>query len=791
MTTTALPALATSPVADPRAVVQGPGYRFTVLTDGLVRMEHSADDVFEDRASTFAVHRDLPVPDFRVVDRGETLEIITARFHLTYDKRPFSPSGLTVAALGNISNYHSHWRFGETPESLGGTARTLDEADGAVPLEAGVVSRLGLSLLDDGESFVFTDDGWVAADSVGRTDLYLFVYGLDHVEALRALRALSGPTPVLPRYALGTWWSRYHPYTAEGYLAVVQRFADEGVPLSVAVIDMDWHLVDHVPPEHGSGWTGYTWNRDLFPDPPGFLAQLEEAGLRTTLNVHPADGVRSFEEPYAAMARSLGRDPADGLPIGFDITDPDFARAYLQMHHGLEADGVDFWWLDWQQGNHSRVPGVDPLWMLNHLHFLDNRRDGRRGLTFSRYAGPGSHRYPIGFSGDTVVSWASLAFQPEFTARASNIGYGWWSHDIGGHFFGTRDDELSARWYQLGCFSPIMRLHSGADAFITKEPWSFPSPVREVMVEHLRLRHRLLPYLHTMNHRAARDLPLVLPMHYGWPTREEAYDVPHQAMFGTELLLAPITAPADRRTGLGQVRAWLPQGRWVDVFTDLVYDGDREVLLHRDLTSIPVLARAGAVVPLDGAAVTGNAPVNPEHLELLVVVGADGTFELCEDDDTTTGDVVRTPITFNQASGRLTVGPATGPTDVVPARRTWTVTFVALEDGRAPVVTVDGDAASAEVTRTATRTSVTASGIAPTSTLHVDLGVRPALRDNDVHGRLFALLDAAQTEHRLKNRAYDVITADQPASLRMSRLVAMELEPALLSALAEVLLAQG
>ena len=116
-------------------------------------------------------------------------------------------------------------------------------------------------------------------------------------------------------------------------------------------------------------------------------------------------------------------------------------RAYFEvLHRALERQGVDFWWVDWQSGPYSRAAGIDPLWILNHLHFLDNNdttpRNGAAGLTFSRYAGPGSHRYPIGFSGDTVISWASLAFQPEFTATASNIGYGWWSHDIGGHFWG-------------------------------------------------------------------------------------------------------------------------------------------------------------------------------------------------------------------------------------------------------------------------------------------------------------------------------------------------------------------
>ena len=561
------------PVADPRAVVVGPTYRITVLMDGLVRLEHSADGVFEDRASTFALHRHLPVPEFRVIESETHVEVVTNRFHLVYDRQPFSTSGLSVSVLGGISSYHSVWRYGEEPSGLGGTARTLDLADGAIPLEPGVVAREGFAVLDDSGSMVFDDDGWVSPRDGARTDLYVFAYGHDYRSAVQAFYAVSGPTPLLPRFALGNWWSRFHRYTADSYTALLDRFSAEGLPFSVAVIDMDWHVTD-VDPALGSGWTGYTWNRDLFPDPVAFLASVHERGLRVTLNVHPADGVRPHEDAFPAMKAALGRTTDDAIP--FDVTDRAFLDAYFDvLHRGLEDDGVDFWWLDWQSGPHSRVAGIDPLWMLNHFHFLDSARDGRRPLTFSRYAGPGSHRYPVGFSGDTVISWASLAFQPYFTATASNIGYGWWSHDVGGHMFGGKDDELATRWLQLGVFSPILRLHSGANPFTTKEPWTFEPAARTVMTEHLRLRHRLLPYLHTMNHRAAGGRPLVEPLYHRWPDAAEAYDQPNQFLFGTELLVAPLTTPADPHTRLASVRAWLPAGTWVDVFTGLVYDGGR------------------------------------------------------------------------------------------------------------------------------------------------------------------------------------------------------------------------
>ncbi|MCB2176896.1 MAG: glycoside hydrolase family 31 protein [Actinomycetales bacterium] len=778
------------PVADPRAVVVGDHYRITVLTEGLVRLEHSPDGRFEDRASTFAINRALPVPEFTVHDRGDHLEVVTSRFRLTYDKGPFTTSGLSLAVGGGVSSYHSVWRYGTEPTDLGGTARTLDEADGAIPLEPGVASRTGYAVIDDSTSFCFDDEGWVAPRPPGRQDLYVFAYGHDYPEAVRALYAVSGPTPVLPRWALGNWWSRYYAYTADEYLALMTRFRAEGLPFSVAVIDMDWHVVD-VDPVHGSGWTGYTWNRDLFPDPESLLAWLHEQGLRVTLNVHPADGVRSYEDAYPAMAAALGLDPSSGEPISFDVTDREFLTAYFEvLHRDLEAQGVDFWWLDWQSGPHSRVAGIDPLWMLNHFHYLDNARGGRRALTFSRYAGPGSHRYPVGFSGDTVISWASLAFQPHFTATASNIGYGWWSHDIGGHFFGTKDDELATRWLQLGTFSPLLRLHSGSNEFTTKEPWSFEPEAAAVMTAFLRLRHRLVPYLHAMNHRAAAGTPLVLPMYHGWPEVEQAYRVPNQYLFGTELMVAAITEPADRRTRLGRVAAWLPPGTWVDLLTDLVYDGDREIHLHRDLTAVPVLAPAGAIVPLDGAEIPGNDPVNPEHLEVLVVVGADGAFTLVEDDGSRDGTTSRTRLAFDQASGTFTVTPPDGPTDHLPATRAWTVTFPAVGDG-SPSVTIDGSAAVAEVRHEGTRLRVRVDDVPVAAPLTVSLGAEPRVSPNDVHGRLFALLDRAQIEYELKSRVLEAATRDRPLALRAAEVMALELEPALASAVAEVLLAQA
>jgi alpha-glucosidase (family GH31 glycosyl hydrolase) len=764
--------LATSPVARPEAIVQGDRWRISVLADGLVRLEWSDDGAFEDRASTFAIHRDLPVPDFEVIDGEGTLEIVTDRLRLTYDRGPFTPAGLSVQASGNISNHHSVWRYGEPTVDLGGTTRTLDDVDGRIALDPGVVSAAGVTALDDSGSFVFEDDGWVSPRDGGGLDVYVFSFGHAYDAALRAFFAVSGKTPVLPRWVLGNWWSRYHRYSADTYLELLDRFEGERVPFSVAVLDMDWHRVDSVPPQYGSGWTGYSWERELFPDPEGFLAELHRRGLRVTLNVHPADGVRAYEDAYAAVAEALGRDTDGEEPIAFDITDRDFLAAYLDvLHHPLEAQGVDFWWLDWQQGSYSRIQGIDPLWMLNHFHFLDSAREGRRPLTFSRYAGPGSHRYPIGFSGDTHISWASLDFQPEFTATASNVGYGWWSHDVGGHIHGLRDDELATRWVQLGLFSPILRLHSSSNPFLVKEPWLYPGEARAAMGDALRFRHRLVPYLHTMNHRAAvDDVPLVRPMYHLAPEDDRAYRVPNQFAFGSELLVAPVTTPRDPVTLRGAVRAWLPPGTWIDVFTSTVYDGDRELELHRELGSVPALLRAGGILPL-AAEDDLDATRNPQRFELLVAPGADGAFTLIEDDGTgaTPEDIptARTAIAWDQASGVLTIDAAEDPHGVLPAERSWTVTLLGTDADPIHVAGPTGEALRAEA------------------------GADPQARTPARDEALFAVLNAAQYGNEPKETAWKTLASELSPAAKLAELHAQGLPRELIGALSELLTARA
>lgn len=781
--------------AEDAAIIQGEKYRFTVLTEEMIRLEYCEDGKFEDRATQCVIDRKFKVPEYQVIENEESLEIITDKIHLVYNKHKFTDYGLSVQVRGNISVYHSIWHFGEEATDLRGTARTLDEADGAIELEHGIISRFGYGILDDSRSLVITEDGWVEPRKEDCIDIYFLGYGHEYEHCLKDYYHLTGKTPLLPRYALGNWWSRFYRYNDQEYKALMTRFEKEEIPFSVSVIDMDWHLVD-IDPKYGSGWTGYTWNKELFPDPKEFMTWLHDHGLKVTLNVHPAGGVQAHEEKYKEMAEAMGRDWEKEEPVNFDVTDQKFLKAYFEyLHHPNEEEGVDFWWLDWQQGGLSKIPGLDPLWMLNHYHYLDSGRRGKRRLTFSRYAGMGSHRYPVGFSGDTIISWESLAFQPYFTANASNVGYGWWSHDIGGHMKGYRDEELSTRWIQFGVFSPIMRLHSSNSAFTGKEPWNYNAVSENIMKRYLKLRHEMIPYLYTMNYHASHDgQPLIRPMYYLEPEQPEAYEVPNEYYFGTELVVCPITEPTDKAAGTACVKAWIPEGKWYDIFSGLKYDGGRMLELYRSLEDIPVLAKEGAIIPLTDLTEYTNSVENPKELAVKIVPGKKNAFILMEDTGDTCEDKeenwAQTKLEWINEN-EFIIHPANGNLDVIPKRRTWKMEFYGIADVDNLEITAGGKAIETEriydEKRHICQVNIPETEVTEQITISFSKGY--LLRENNKPAEIFALLYQAKIEYEVKEKIYAYMKEGKTSSEVLGIIQAMHLPDSVYGMLSEVLLA--
>ncbi len=632
------------PDVRPRAVEQGVvtagPVRVSVLTSQLLRIEYSPDGVFEDRASFAFQNRELPVPRFEAVVNENELAVTTEHLRLTYTGggQPFRARSLRCELIE--SNECWHYGDREWDHNLGGTIRTLDTVNGRVPLGHGLVSRRGWSVINDSRTAVLDSSGWFTrrrdpsqtALLESSEDLYFFGYGHEYRRCLLDFYRISGVPATIPRYALGVWWSRYWPYRDSELVELMERFQTREIPVSVSIVDMDWHLTRN---EYTNGWTGYTWNAELFPDPATFLDTMHKRGVRVGLNLHPHDGIHPHEAAYDQMREAVpGDEPAaDEQPVAFAPHDARFMEAYLRLlHRPLEEQGVDLWWIDWQQGEESELPGLDPLAALNHAHFLDLRRNGGNGLILSRYAGLGSHRYPVGFSGDSVATWESLAFQPELTATAANVGYGCWSHDIGGHMAGTGNPELYLRWVQFGVFSPVFRVHSSRNPYNVRLPWEFEESIAGALEESFKLRGRLIPYIHTcLEAQSTGGLPLCTPMYYHYPELDTAYDVPAQYMFGPDLLVAPVVEPVDPAVGLARALVWIPPGEWYHLFSGERFSGPRRIGYYCGLRDVPVFVRSGALIPMQPV---GGSPVDPHpaELDLVVAPGNDHSGRLIEEE---------------------------------------------------------------------------------------------------------------------------------------------------------------
>ena len=319
----------TSPVALPENQAIRDDLRVTVLSDRLFRVEKAApsapkNNLFCDEATQSVWFRNMPPVPFtrEETEQGLILETAAVRLELLPDLWQSR-----VFLKGADGAFAAPVRLADD-QRLPGTYRTLDCFDGEMFIpydgdfskafrmeaEKGITSRSGVAVMDDSGSLILGEDGLPRPRPVPETDLYIFAFGRDFRAAVQALFMITQAPPVIPRFALGNWWSRYHAYSEKEYLDLMDSFADRSIPFTVATVDMDWHPSSNLP-DGEDGWTGYSWNRELFPDYPRFQRELHQRGMTVTLNLHPALGVRWFEDMYPEMAARMGIDPATRQPV--------------------------------------------------------------------------------------------------------------------------------------------------------------------------------------------------------------------------------------------------------------------------------------------------------------------------------------------------------------------------------------------------------------------------------------------------------------------------------------------
>ena len=634
-------------------------YRLSIIHEGVVRIEKDSSKRFNDEITQFAFVRKTNFNDFKT-DRDTTyLKIIFADYELCFN--------------GSIDTSYIVYNGQKLPldnsKNLKGTYGTVDGMNGEIIVDGGgnreigygVCSKNGVAIIDDKDSYCLNEELEFTHKNEDEIDVYVFFFPNDYQNAVKALFDISGYPPLLPKYAFGNWWSRYHAYSSEEYLYLMDSFKKEDIPFSVATIDMDWHYSnwsnnrnlfedigmpkeEFIDPKSGKyiidswnngpwsiGWTGYSWNKKLFPNYKETLKELRKKGLHITLNLHPADGIAFYEDCYEESKKQLGLNLEKKETILFDLTDKKFKEHYFKNILGsYQKDGVDFWWIDWQQGENSKLPGLSPMWLCNHYFYLENGKFNYRPLILSRFAGIGSHRYPLGFSGDSYQSYDSLKYLIKTTPMASNVGFTYWSHDIGGHMHGYKDGEQFLKFIQFGIFSPINRLHCSCEEMFDKNPLLFLKGNRDMIKHFLRLRHKMIPYIYSFMHETHLEgTPLCKPLYYDCPKDELAYaysDVEY--IFANDLLVRPFNEKADEN-GFNVFKMYFPEGKYFDLFYGYAYEGEKEITIHRENESMPVFIKEGSFFVLDSRN-HGNKLDNPKEIDVTTSTG-NGKYIFYED----------------------------------------------------------------------------------------------------------------------------------------------------------------
>lgn len=693
-----------NPLADPRAVVVSGDMRFTVLTPEIIRIEWSSKQMFEDRASFTVINRRLPVPFFQKEEKDGFLYIKTDKLKLQYRIGSYpeefdSSNSPNLKITFDLNGETQTWYPGKKDTlNLKGTCRTLDGSEGNNKLsemEDGIISRSGWAVIDetadrmDGSRSLIFDKrkngvDWVVQriDKDGK-DWYFMGYGLNYKKALSDYTKIAGKIPMPPMYAFGYWYSKYEEYSDEDFKNLVREMQNLNIPLDVMVVDMDWHYSGSDKDNNRGGWTGWSWNKRLFPNPPQFIEWLHDNNLKATLNLHPADGVATDEDNFMGLAKTLNL-PIDKT-VEWNIENEEFYKAFfdniLRPHENI---GVNFWWLDWQQWLLAKnVDKLGNTFWINHVFYNDMKlKEKERPIIFHRWGGLGNHRYQIGFSGDAHTNFPTLAFQPYFTATASNVGYGYWSHDIGGHHQDDdNDSELFLRWIQYGVFSPILRTHSSKNAAVERRIWKYPN--FPLMKEALDLRYAMVPYIYTQA-RVAYDtgVSLCRPLYYEWPTENEAYERGNEYMFGDDILVAPIVERADE-SGKTIKNIWLPQGAWYEVNTGDVLQGNKTYNRTFTQHDIPHYYKEGAIIPFYPS--VSHLKTRPDNLILKFAPGSKGELRYYEDendnDNYEKSAYAFTRITQERKNnkGIYTIYPITGQFNGMPQLRSYTMELLSVQ----------------------------------------------------------------------------------------------------------------
>lgn len=517
-------------------------------------------------------------------------------------------------------------------------------------------------------------------------------------DVIATYRTLSGQAPLMPIWAYGFIQCRERYSSSAEIIEAARQFRARQLPMDVIV--QDWQYWGNY------GWNAMQWDERYYPDPATMVRELHELHAKLMVSVWSRIAPESaIGAEFTAKKLYIPHTP------WVDFFNPEAAALYWKdIAERMLPLGIDAWWLDAAEPENDALAGrmttagpgetvrlLYPL-LVSRTVYEGQRKSApdRRVFILTRSAFLGQQRYASAvWSGDVGSNWETLRRQIRAGLDYSVAGLPYWTTDTGG-FFRPGDKqytdpeyhELFLRWLQFSAFSPLMRVHG----FQTHtEPWNFGHTVEEEERQYLDLRYRLLPYIYSQAAQVTfHGFTFMRPLVMDFPSDVKALDQNDEYMFGQAFLVAPVLTSGARTWS---VYTPATPGGWYDWWTEKKVQGGRTAMLDAPLEKLPVLVRAGSIVPL--APVTQYAGDKTDGtLELRIYPGADANFTLYEDEGTNYnyehGAFSEISMHWSQARHALTIADRRGTFSGMAARRKFRVHLAGGPASSDQQVTYDG-----------------------------------------------------------------------------------------------------
>ena len=558
---------------------------------------------------------------------------------------------------------------------------------------------------------------------------YYFIAGQSFDEIISGYRTLTGKASLYPKWVLGFWQSRERYKSSQDIEQTLAEFRNRRIPIDNIVQDWNYWKLEN--------WGDHTFEASRYPTPQAMLDSVHAMGGRFMISVWPkfyetVDNHKALDAKGWIYKQAIVDDIHDWLGFRGSFYDAYDAGArklfWKQMDDNLYKKynyAIDAWWMDASEPN---IRDCTPMWYRKALSgptalgssteyfnaysivnadaiYTGQRATGNNKrvflLTRSGFAGE-QHYSTATWSGDIGTRWEDMRAQMTAGLNFSMSGIPFWGMDQGGFCVENRyvaaqqefdqtgyenSDltewrELQARWNQFGCFIPLYRAHG---QWPLREVFNIAPeghPAYESIVYYHKLRYRMMPYLYSMAGWAHfKDYTLMRALVMDFADDKNVLDIPDQWMFGPAFMACPVGYYKARNR-----QVYFPeQSGWYDLYSGQYIEGGQKLVVDAPYGRIPVYVREGSIIPF-GPELQWSDEKPAELINLYVYTGADGQFQLYEDEGTNynyeKGKYATIDFNYDEATRTLTIGERKGNFKGMLKQRRFNVVVITRDNPR-------------------------------------------------------------------------------------------------------------